>query len=479
MNAFTTKGGYANPPTFTGYRASNGNKYIDWVVTSYGDTLAAGDIIGLALDLDAETITFYRNNVSQGAINLGAQTKASGSFIPTIAMGDTSVWTANFGQDSSFAGAETAQGNQDGNDRGDFYYAVPANHLALCRDNLSAPSIALPGDYFNTKLYDDGAGAKTGVGFQPDLVWVKSRGSGYEPRWTDVVRGVTKSLTSFDDDAEITESTGLTAFGADGFTVGADTDYSDTTGTGMVAWNWKAGGAASANTTGTINSSVSANPTAGFSIVSYTGTGTTAQTVGHGLSIAPDMMIIKSRSIQQVWNVFHSPGSVTGNTVLDLSTADASNTGGNIEIVANASTFGIGSATQVNTSTATFIAYCFNSIEGYSKAGLYVGNGNTDGPFIYTGFRPSWILVKNKTASAYWWIIDSTRDPYNVAYHLLYPNGSNTEAVANYTPIDILSNGWKSRIPGGNGNEGTFNTSGQTYIYYAIAESPFKTSNAR
>jgi hypothetical protein len=475
---------------------SDGDKTIDNINTSYGASYAAGVIIGVALDLDAgtPTVTFYKNNATQGAISLPATLTSQKYVLPAIvaaSYGDTYQYV-NFGQDSSFAGQKTAQGNQDINDKGDFYYAPPAGFLALCNDNLPTASIALPTDHFNTITWTgDGTSSRsfTGVGFTPDLIWAKNRGVGVSHMLYDTVRG-TGATKSLESNVALAEGGGnqatygyLSAFSSDGFTTtdgsGSPNYYFNQSSQPFVAWNWKAGGAASANTDGSITSSVSANPTAGFSIVSYTGTGTTAQTVGHGLSIAPEMMIIKSRSIQQVWNVFHSPGSVTGNTVLDLSTADASNTGGNIEIVANASTFGIGSATQVNTSTATFIAYCFNSIEGYSKAGLYVGNGNTDGPFIYTGFRPSWILVKNKTASAYWWIIDSTRDPYNVAYHLLYPNGSNTEAVANYTPIDILSNGWKSRIPGGNGNEGTFNTSGQTYIYYAIAESPFKTSNAR
>ena len=439
---------------------------------------SADYIIAYALDLENGTMKYYEDNVLRHTDST-IPTDGSVTFFPFIGMTTSggpgwhnSYW--NFGSDSSFGGLKTSgsAAAQDDNEKGDFYYEPPSGFLALCTDNLSDPEIKLPGDHFNTILFDDGSGAKTGVGFQPDLVWLKSRGSAYEHELTDSVRGTTKALSSDSTNAESTDSTGLTAFGADGFTVGADTNYSDTTGTGMVAWNWKAGGTASSNTDGSITSSVSANTTAGFSIVGYTGNGTTAQTVGHGLSVAPEMIIIKSRSLAQVWNVFNSPAGITGDTILQLQDTSGSVTGSNIGIVANASTFGMGSATQVNDSTETFIAYCFHSVEGYSKVGSYEGNGNADGTFIYTGFRPAYFLQKRADATASWLIYDDKRDSYNESDTFLRANTNDQDDSG--VPIDIVSNGFKIRS-----SNSSINGSGGTMLYLAFAEAPMKFANAR
>jgi hypothetical protein len=302
----------------------------------------------------------------------------------------------------------------------------------------------------------------------------------------DTVRGAgsTKSLES---NVTLAEGGGnqatygyLSAFDSDGFTTtdgsGTPNYYFNENTKDFVAWNWKAGGTAASNTDGTITSSVSANTTAGFSIVSYTGTGTTAQTVGHGLSVAPEMIIIKSRSLDHVWNVFNSPASVTGNTILQLQSSAAAVTGGNIEIAANTSTFGIGSATQVNTSLATFIAYCFHSVEGYSKIGTYVSNNNADGPFLHLGFTPAFIMLKCFNATDNWNIYDNKRNGYNGTGGTYQLRADTTAAsfTSAATMVDLVSNGMKIRTndPGTNG-------SGRNYIYYAVAESPFKTSNTR
>ena len=348
--------------------------------------------MGVALDLDAETITFYKNNVSQGAISLGAQTKASGSLTPTIAMGDTSVWTANFGQDSSFAGAETAQGNQDANmTKGiSITLRLPADHLALCTDNLEDPSIALPGEYFNTVLYSgDNATSRaiTGVGFQPDFSWIKARNTGYDNQVFDVVRGVsagTQSQLSTNLTAGVPSSTNgnIKSFDSDGFSIedgtsgGAPRSATNLSGTNYVSWNWKAGGAASANTDGTINSSVSVNATAGFSIVSYTGSGS-AGTVGHGLSQKPDMIIVKKRSGIAQWPVGVEQGSMDWTDYIAL---DKTNNSGDYDYwndtAPTSSVFSLSGDGDVNQSTGTFISYCFHSVEGYSKVGTYIGNAN-------------------------------------------------------------------------------------------------------
>ena len=310
---------------------------------------------------------------------------------------------------------------------------------------------------------------------------------------------------SNDTAIETTDSTGLTAFGADGFTVGADTDYSDTTGTGMAAWSWKAGGAptatnsAGAGATPTAGSvkidgsnlgsalagsipalKLSANTTAGFSIVNWNGTEAIG-TVAHGLSQAPEIIIVKDADSARNWPVSteNATGRDDGYLLLNLNNAEADSSyywGA----PPGASVFTLGDSANTN-DDASMIAYCFHSVEGYSKVGSYVGNSNTDGPFIYTGFKPAFLMVKLVTnLYGAWVMFDNKRDPDNPTDRVFYANGNAISTdVSSYSPYDLLSNGFKSRIPGGNGNEASYNSNGETYIYLAFAESPFKTSNAR
>jgi len=464
------------------YYKQDGNKHINDSSSSYGDSFTTGDIIGVALNLDDDEIKFYKNNTVQNSGTAIAVTATSEYYNPVqVGTGSPQV-TANFGQDSSFAGNETAQGNQDGNDIGDFYYTPPTDFLALCTSNLPAVAV-VPSEHFNTILYDDGAGAKTGVGFQPDLVWLKSRGSAYEHELTDAIRGVTIALQSDASTAESTDSTGLTAFGADGFTVGADTNYADTTGDGMVAWNWKGGNATlgtGAFTQGTIASTCSRNVDAGFSIVSYTGTGSVG-TVGHGLSKAPEMVIIKNRDASDAWIVYHT-GLNTGtaiyyivlNTTAGPTTSGGANDGTFNYVHPSATVFTIGTLDKVNTNTEDYIAYCFHSVDGYSKVGLYEGNNDDDGPFVYTGFRPSFLMIKDMDAVGEWNMLDSARDTYNAESDrkYLYAEAGSAEYDRTYD-IDFLSNGFKV-----NDDQNDINAA-QTYIYIAFAETPFKYSNAR
>ena len=306
--------------------------------------------------------------------------------------GDAQSGIFNFGQDSSFAGTVTAQNNQDANGIGDFYRAVPDGYLALCTDNLPDPSIALPTDHFTTVLWNDVGGDQV-TGFATDLTWIKSRDIGsFSHKLTDSVRGATKSLASDLTNAEATDTNGLTSFNADGFTVGDQVDY----GTGnMVAWNWKAGGAAVTKAAGnidgtnpTIASSVSANTTSGFSIVSYTGDADNTSTVEHGLGVIPDLIIIKKRSGTGDWIVGSTSltSSAAYNLDLNLTDAEQSNVS-YFTTAATASVFYPGDGGATNGSAGTYIAYCFASIEGYSKVGKYISNGNADGTFIYTGFK--------------------------------------------------------------------------------------------
>ena len=274
------------------------------------------------------------------------------------------------------------------------------------------------------------------------------------------------------------ESEQVLSFDSDGFSLG-DNDPQESfkvnrTGQTYVVWNWKAGGTAASNTDGTITSSVSANPTAGFSIVGYTGSGS-AGTVGHGLSQKPDMIILKKRSAVAQWPVGVDQGSMDWTDYIAL---DKTNNSGDYpywnDTAPTSSVFSLGSDGDVNQSTGTFIAYCFHSVEGYSQVGSYTGNGNADGPFAYTGFRPAFFLVKNmSSASTMWRLYDNKRPAYNAADLILYPDTTGVESGTGH-PVDLDSNGIKIR--------GTFtevNTSGDIYLYLAFAESPFKTSRAR
>jgi len=461
-------------------------------INSYG----AGDIIGWALDLDGNTLKIYKNNSLEYTYSSGV----SGTFTPLAAVDGTSgsavTHIANFGQDSSFNGEKTAQGN--GGDGEDFYYSPPTGYKALNTDNLDDPSIADPTAHFDTALYTGNGSTQTisSLNFQPDFVWIKNRtDSSTSHGLFNSVMGAGVSLKSNDTASErpVSGSPGATddmyAFTSSGFSVGTDNYINVNTSTkNYVSWNWKGGGAASSNSDGTITSSVSANTDAGFSIVSWTGTGSNA-TVGHGLSQAPELVINKSRSQGNVyagWTVYSKPTWVsTSNTnllYLNTTAAEADDT----NIWQDAPTATViqpqgGAWEGIGVSGENYIALCFHSVPGFSSIGKYTGTGSTSGPFIYTGFSVGFLMVKLATAAdGYWVMFDNKRDPDNPTGKVLYANINAADTdVSSYAPYDLLSNGFKSRIPGGNGNEASYNSSGQTYIYLSFAESPFKTSNAR
>jgi len=322
--------------------------------------------------------------------------------------------------------------------------------------------------------------AVNGVSFQPDWVWQKSMSQTYNHTLYDSVRGTTKELYSNLTSAEVTDTNGLTAFTSSGFTIGSDGELNDPTGT-HVAWQWKAGGTAVSNTDGTITSSVSANTTAGFSVVTYTGNKTATQTVGHGLGVAPSMIILKSRSDGALnWYVYHSALGYTYRTFLNLTNAASNTSSSTVWATAPTSTvFGIGDSDGVNASAGTYVAYCFAPVAGYSAFGSYTGNGSADGPFVYTGFRPRFVMIKKSSGTDDWCIQDTARDPYNMCAYKLGPNSSGAEnyaALGNTTEntIDILSNGFKLRS-----SNGLTNASGATLIYACFAENPLKFANAR
>ena len=443
----------------------DGRKFTNNGMTTYGSSYVADDVIGISFDADVGSLTFYKNNVSQGVAFTGL---TSEDYVFAIGNGST-THIANFGQDSSFAGNKTAQGNSDSNGIGDFYYAPPAGFLALCTQNLPDPTV-VPSEHFNTVLYTGTGAAQSiaGAGFQPDFTWIKARTSTGQHGLVDAVRGRAKSLRSNGTDTENTSTAtqDVTSFDADGFSLGTEYNIScNANGATHVAWNWKAGGTGVSNTDGTITSTVSANVEAGFSIVGFIGTGASAS-VGHGLSSAPEIIIFKNRSAASNWNVLTT--AIDGGAdygFLDLTTAF--NTAGETITSSVVNIFGNFASSN------NYIAYAFHSVDGYSKVGSYTGNGSTDGTFVHCGFRPAYVMWKRTDAVAVWVIQDTTRDEGNTSNSRIEANSSAAEATDNAN-IDMLSNGFKMRQP-----YGYVNGSGATYIYLAFAESPFKYSNAR
>ena len=336
-----------------------------------------------------------------------------------------------------------------------------------------------PTQNFNTVLYTgngtaigSGGQAITGVGFAPDWTWIKERSSTSPHKLLDTVRGATKELESSGTDAEATTAESLATFGSDGFTVGNNGAVNQSSQT-YASWNWLAGGSASSNSNGSITSSVSANTTAGFSIVSYTGTGANA-TVGHGLGVVPKMVIVKQRSTANNWCIYHESLGNSNAVYLDLQDASGSTTIWN-STSPTSSVFSVSSSDAVNKNTDNLIAYCFAEKQGYSKFGSYTGNGNADGTFVYTGFRVSWLMIKRSSGADRWVISDNKRDPHNIVGSTLSPNENTAEYTTGNYPqdwCDFLSTGFKLRRTGN-----VYNTSGETYIYMAFAESPLVNSN--
>ena len=328
-----------------------------------------------------------------------------------------------------------------------------------------------PNTYFNTILYTgDGTDPRaiTGVGFQPDFVWNKPRSSANSHALLDSVRGATKFLSSDVTDAEYTYTNSLQSFDSDGFTCGGNFSFNQNTVT-YVSWNFLASNTTASNTDGSITSTVSANTTSGFSIVSYTGTGANA-TVGHGLGSAPAFIIVKSRSSTDWWITYHKSNGATKYMPLNFTNAVATNSGIWNDTEPTSSVFSIGTNGGTNGSGNNYIAYCFAEKKGFSKFGSYTGNGNADGTFIYTGFKPAWIMRKDTTQINEWTLIDSTRSPFNQTNQTLVPNASDIEDGD--FDIDILSNGFKCRT-----SESAHNQSGVNYIYMAFAENPLVGTN--
>lgn len=434
--------------------SQNGSKYTNNTVSgvAYGASFTVGDTIGIAFDATAGNLTYYKNGVSQGVAFSGLTT---GPYFISFGSNGSS-FSVNFGQRP-------------------FTYAAPSGYKCLCSINLPEPTIYKGSSHMNTVLYT-GTGASrsvTGVGFQPDLVWMKGRSGSTDHGLYDVIRGVQNDLATNTAGASTTQSTGLTAFGSDGFTIGSLGKLNTNAAT-YTSWNWKAGGSGVSNTSGSITSTVSANPTAGFSILTYTGTGATA-TVGHGLGVAPKMLIVKRRTSSVTsWVVYHASLGPTNYLLLEASDTSATSSIYWNNTAPTASVFTVGNASFVNQSASTHITYCFAEVAGYSKFGSYVGNGSADGPFVYLGFRPKYLMFKNVTSPlTKWYINDSARNSSNPNTYRLFANEATAEDSL-YTMTNFLSNGFKVVSA-----DIEWNSSDNTYIYAAFAEAPFKYSLAR
>ena len=419
---------------------------------SYGNSWTTNDIIGVAIDADNGALYFSKNGTWQnsgvptsGASKTGAAYTDIGSrsLFPVVFCGSTvtNEVAVNFGQRP-------------------FAYTAPTGFKALCTTNLTTPTIKKPSSYMDVVTYTGNGGTQTisSLGFSPDLVWVKGRSQvSANHILTDRVRGNGASLMSNNTNDEGTRGATLTSNGFS-FTYpdeGGDANFSAAT---YVAWAWDEA------------------PIAGMDIVSYTGNGAN-RTIAHNLGVAPKMLIVKARTTagaDQGWPVWHT--SIANTTYLQLNSTSATATGTDYwnSTSPTSSVFSVGTNAAVNTSADTYIAYAFAEVEGFSKFGSYTGNGSTDGPFVYCGFRPRYLLVKRTDSAFNWVVFDSARSTFNEAQALLFADSDSAEYSGGLVDFDLISNGLKARD-----NHPYINASGGTYIFAAFAEAPFKYARAR
>jgi len=435
-------------------------------------SLDVNDVQMLAYDADAGKLWFGKNGTWFASGDPVAGTNAaftgvSGQtyFVAVQAYNTSDVGQINFGQRP-------------------FTYTPPTGFVRLNTFNLPTPTIGataatLANEYFDASLWTGNGSTQTitnSGSMQPDFVWYKGRSTTFNHGLFDSIRGTLQRLSSNLTSAESTTAGSLTAFNSNGFSVGSDAGANQNTDT-YVGWQWRASNAtAVTNTNGTITSTVSASTTAGFSIVTYTGTGVNA-TVGHGLGATPSMVTVKCRSTAgESWHTYHVGLSSLANTVYLNGTAAQGSfpTCFNSMSTLNSTVFSLGTDGASNGSGRTYVAYCFAPIAGYSAFGSYTGNGSADGPFVFTGFRPRFVMFKRTDSSDDWVFLDIARNTYNVMISALFPNSSSSETSNGFYDSDCVSNGFKIRA-----TNAVVNASSGTYIYMAFAESPFKYANAR
>ena len=406
-----------------------------------------------------------------------AYTNVNVPWVPAIDLMTNVVSVFNFGQDSSFDGAETAQTNKDASGLGTFFYAVPSGFKALCTQNVTIESSTIYNakKHFDTLLYTGNGStlSVTGLEFKPDFVWIKVRShSGDNHHLYDTVRGAAKTIFSNTNDDEQTSDTDrLSSFTSNGFTLGNNYRVNGD-GRTFAAWCWKSGGAAVSNSDGAITSSVSVNDEAGFSIVSYSGNGNSTATIGHGLSKAPKWIMTKCRTSdsQADWVVWHVGLSDNKNVFLNQTNAEVTPSYGHItDPTSTLINVSKGSGNQTNASGQTYISYCWTDVPGYSKFGIYTGNGDSDGTNVVTGFKPAWLLVKNVSEAYNWILMDSARSTSNPVDDYFLVDDTGAEGTGSTTIIvDFLANGFKWR--GSSSGNNYINKSGNTFIYMAFAD---------
>ena len=463
--------------------------------TTSNSNFGNGDVVGFAILSDGKFFchrngTYMTNadgntgNPSTGANPIATIDLTEGDWLPYV--GYNSTFSVNFGQDGTFSGQETSGGHSDANGIGDFMFAVPTNCLALCSSNMAEPDISpnastQADNNFNTVLFN-GTGSSplsvTGVGFKPDFLWLKRINGGTNGHniLYDSSRGGTNALRSSTAGAEAQFGDMVITYESDGFSFTGTDGLNNSNSYSNVAWSWKAnGGTTSSNGNGSITSTVQANTKAGFSIVLYTGTGANA-TIGHGLGVTPSMVIYKIRDVGTSWAVWHKEFDTPTTQLLELNGTGSTLSSASYwnSTLPNSTVLSVGTYGGVNTNGSAHLAYCFADIDGYSKFGSYIGFGGSDGGYIYTGFRPTFLLIKRKDSANYWLILDNKRDTLNPNTRGLYANLSDAEnTFGNGTGIDFLSNGFKLRD-----SVASVNSQGGEYIYMAFAEAPFKYANA-
>ena len=448
---------------------SNGSVYeFDTATSVTGlSTFENDDVMGIALDLDNDKL-FISKNGTWFSNGTGTQDPAAGTN-PVYSGGLLTSRKAE-GFEIAWSGydSQTAWGNFGSQG---FTHTPPTGFKAICAKNLDAPAIKNGREYFKAKLYtgtgNTNTNAVTGIGFAPDLVWCKDRTSAYYHGLWDTVRGVSGTNSQFlVPSQDFAEGTGalnsgnphlvMDSLDSNGFTLGTTTPTASVNhlNDDFVAWNWKE------------------SASAGFDMVPYTGDGTNNRELSHGLNVAPEFYIIKSRSEDHDWNCWHSGVASGQYGALNSGNAFASDSGGFMHGAPTSSVLKLGTWQAVNKNTVTYIAYCFASVEGYCKIGKYIGNNSTDGPYLHLGFRPAFVMVKNASTNAEdWEIWDNARDPYNVTTKRLKASSNGAEASSTFW--DFVSTGLKAR-----NTSGGYNNNGDTFLYIAFAESPFKYSNA-
>ena len=480
-----------------GYYPNTGQKYNGSSASSYGATHGTSN--QMAMLIGDGQIEFFKDNASQGV----AFTGLTGSYkIMSNAFGSSGAGVIyNFGADSSFVGAKTAQNNTDANGLGDFFYAPPSGALALCSSNLPEPRITplkddIPEDYFEANLWT-GNGSSQSISsyeFAPDWVWIKERTNTSSHYLVDTVRGASLFMQTNSTVGDTSNTTNVTSFDSNGFSLGSGGTTNQSSQT-YVGWAWLAGTAfsndASATGVGTIDSTGQVNTEAGFAIISHTGTGS-AGTIAHGLGKKPAWIMTKLRSEDgDGWLVYHhglNEGATPEQKYVVMSSTSGIQDNSIIwnDTAPTTSVFSVGTSNAVNGNTETYISYVFSEIEGYSKFGFYTGNGSTNGVFVYTGFKPALLIVKQTDASNRWIIFDNKRGSQNEADTTvinnnpleekleLNPNDDSKESTSGTDCFDFLSNGFKLRRSGD-----VYNGSGHDYIFMAFAEMPFKYANPR